>query len=638
MQANQLLKTCFLLFALTTLFTGCATNTPDRGKITPKDPEVSLARQAVARADYARAAEHYLALADRNQHQARAGYQLLAAENLFLAEDITASRATLVEIDAAALDTTNAFKLKLLHAELDLKQNQHQSAISMLEDAPPPGTSRQLLTRFYQDRALAYRLAGDINARNLALLQLDKLFFDPEQRLNNQLDILHSLLMTGPLADDIADAAGWNELAEAAAGAGDDYYPEYLKWRTRYPDHPAMDDLLRRFNEQQAQLQVETDRIAIFLPDSGRYATAANAIRNGIVANWYQTPESQRPSLTFYDSSDSSLIWPLYQQALEEGAQVIIGPLQKKAVLQLARAGELAIPVLALNQVSTDSIPPENLFQFSLSPEDEAEQVARYAMQAEHSNALVLYPENEWGGRIARAFSVYLESLGGRATVLQPYNPAGPDYSEAIKSALLLNQSSARNAEMQRLLGKNLKFTPRRRADVDYIFLIAKPRQARQIYPQLQFFYAADLPVFSTAQAWNGSLSRQQALDVEGIQLPDMPWYLTQDPQDPLAFEPFTLLFPNSKSSLGRLYAMGMDSYTLLPDLRRLQFSKFESVDGRTGNLYMDYSRQLRRLLVWAELGETPRILGYSTRHSTTAEIPQAIDPVSAPETPAGNL
>jgi outer membrane PBP1 activator LpoA protein len=166
---------------------------------------------------------------------------------------------------------------------------------------------------------------------------------------------------------------------------------------------------------------------------------------------------------------------------------------------------------------------------------------------------------------------------------------------------------------MQKWLGKRVEFEPRRREDVDAIFLAARPIQAQGMRPQLQFHRAADLPVYATSHAWSGRLSRNQAEDLRGILLPDIPWLVQQD-RSGLSQSTVAEFFPASGSALGRLYAMGMDAVKLAPHLGRLRSSRFEALEGATGNLYMDEQQRIRRQLVWLRLDEEPEIIGFAPR------------------------
>jgi outer membrane PBP1 activator LpoA protein len=118
-----------------------------------------------------------------------------------------------------------------------------------------------------------------------------------------------------------------------------------------------------------------------------------------------------------------------------------------------------------------------------------------------------------------------------------------------------------------------------------------------------------------------------------------MPWLLVDDELDPLSRTRLTEVLPAAGGPYGRLYAMGMDAYGMLPHLARLQTSDQETLDGHTGNLYLDELNQVHRQLVWVQLDETPRILGYSPRLdaemaagvATPSLLPEAVPVPPAP-------
>ena len=101
---------------------------------------------------------------------------------------------------------------------------------------------------------------------------------------------------------------------------------------------------------------------------------------------------------------------------------------------------------------------------------------------------------------------------------------------------------------------------------------------------------------------------------MKGIMLADIPWMLSADTESPSSRAVVAGHLPKSGSGYARLYAMGMDAMRLAPHLKRLQSSRYESLDGSTGNLYMDETHQVHRQLVWVRLGEEIEILGYSPR------------------------
>ncbi len=360
---------------------------------------------------------------------------------------------------------------------------------------------------------------------------------------------------------------------------------------------------------------------------------AAAAIKQGLTAAWFSQPAESRPVLRFYDSSNPENAWPLYTEATQRGADFVIGPLQKSAVTQLLHAGQLPIPVLALNQVVTDTAPPENFFQYSLSPEDEARQVAEHAWINGKRMPVVLMPDSSWGNRIRDAFVKRWESLGGQITEIQSYDASKSDFGIPIQAMLDIDQSKQRRKRLTSLLGEALEFEPRRREDVDFIFVAANPVKARQIRPQLQFHHAINLPIYTTSHAWQGFLSPDKDRDIEGILFPDIPWLLADEGEETLSLGSFKRLTRQQRSSTFRLVAMGIDSYQLPGHLARLQNSELEALDGKTGQLYMDQLNNLHRQLIWAQMkNSTPQVIGYAPR--LTSAMPQMESDMTIEETP----
>lgn len=640
MQPNRTIFLYFLLLLL--LLTGCVPSPlvteGEKGQL-ETDPLMMHAESLEAVGDYAGAAALFEQLAGQNQPPARQALLLRAAENLFQAEKDEAATLLLARIDTAALPQLD-FHKRLLVAEMALARNRPDEALLLLMEAPLPETAGNLLQRYHEDRAEGFRLSGNLLESARELGELDLLIQELEPRLENQMAILQTLATLTDTALDLLQPSppgiqgGWMELARIIKGtAGDTRQIQQLieAWRERFPSHPAMPDLLDGYFQKLKALYRRPNHLAILLPMSGPYANAARALREGFMAAYYQQPAESRPRLAFYDSSNSADTWPLYQQAVDAGAEMIIGPLNKEGVAQMARAGELEIPVLALNQIPPEVAPPVDLYQFGLSPEDEARQVAERAWLDGHTQAVVLTPRGRWGERIFEAFRNRWERLGGLLAEHQSYDAKENDFAHPIRALLNIDESYARKRDIQRLLGEKLEFEPRRREDADFIFLAAKSQKARQIRPQLQFHHASGLPVYSTSHIYSGKPAPRDDQDLEGIKFPDIPWLLVAGGDDPLSRENLAKLLPESQNRYRRLYAMGIDSFRLLPHLARLQTTSRETLDGNTGNLYLDEINQIHRQLVWAEMHKgTPRIIGYAPR--LDLDIGEAPGPSAQPE------
>jgi len=605
------------ILILTTVLAACG---PVKEPSTPAiDPAAARAELLLEQGDYLGAAAIYRELASRSSGDAAHQYLLAAADAALSGNDLSGIEALLEQLQGRPLSEEHALLARLLRAELMLTQRRADRALELLyAPRPGPNTPPHLQRRYLRDLADAFRQNGNLLDSANTLQQLDALQTDPAERLNTQTEILRSLALLNELVltnlqpSPPGIAGGWMQLALLIKQFGHDpqaLEPELQAWRATFPEHPALPELISTYQVRLQQQVQRAAHVAVLLPQSGRFAGAAKALRDGLMTSYYQIPQQKRPVLRFYDSSDTANAWPLYKQAVAEGAEIVVGPLQKEAVVQMSRAGELPVPVLALNQVQTDSIPPLNLFMFSLSPEDEARQGAERIWLDGLRHPVVLVPQGDWGERIAQAFDNRWRNLGGNPVDYRSYDPESNDFSASITSLLHLDQSNERHRQMQRWLGKKLEFEPRRRADVDAIFLAARPRQAQSFPPLLQFHHAANVPLYATSHAWTGELNQRQLADMRGMMLADIPLLVTTSEREALAQH-----IPTMATPLVRLHAMGMDALTLLPHLKRLQSSTYESLDGQTGNLFMDAENRILRQTVWLKLDQPPQILGYAAR------------------------
>ena len=150
------------------------------------------------------------------------------------------------------------------------------------------------------------------------------------------------------------------------------------------------------------------------------------------------------------------------------------------------------------------------------------------------------------------------------------------------------------------MLHENLKFEPRRRQDVDFIFLAAFPRQARLIRPQLKFHYAGNIPVYATSHIYSGKRNRHADRDMDDIIFEDIPWVLYTPNNTPPLQKNIDQLWPEESDQYTRLFAMGIDAYNLIPHLNHLKSYSYERYNGETGILSLDEYHRIFRQLSWA--------------------------------------
>jgi len=602
-----------ILFSLAALIlSACGTSPGVRQSGKPRlDPEVNHAAQLYLNRQYSEAATRYRQLADSSTGNRRSLMLLMSADSWLRDRQYTEVESTLALVNPALLSVDDHLRYQLIQTEMQLADNQPDAALALLGNPPGKDSLRDLQQRYYHYKAEAYLQKQDIVNRTLQLIELESFSTSAHQRLQAQLEILNELVridnhtLGQSVIQTNALTSGWLELSRLVRSYRRDpqgLIGPYKEWRNLYPSHPAMPDLLSNYYAQQQQQQLNISKIAILLPESGPYAKAARAIRDGILAAWYADVDS-RPQIQFYDSGNLDQIWPQVNRAAADGADIIVGPLDKQAVTQLARSGNLPVPVLALNLVLTDNVMPRDLYQYSLSPEDEAMQVADRAWSKGLAYPGVLVPDTELGQRLTDAFNERWQSLSGESASTARYPAGSTDLSAAIIQLLNIQQVPTDSGDSR----------PQQMSNVDFVFAIGNPTQIRQVRPMLQYNYAGRLPVFTTSRGWDGSISREASFDVKGVELPDIPWLL-EEGDGALSRSTINEQLPASRGKYARLYPMGMDAYNLLPHLRSLENSRTGTFQGKTGLLYVDQNQHILRMLTWISLAQTPVVLGVSSR------------------------
>jgi len=235
-----------------------------------------------------------------------------------------------------------------------------------------------------------------------------------------------------------------------------------------------------------------------------------------------------------------------------------------------------------------------NLTQFGLAPEDEIEQAISLAWQAGHRNAALITPQSSDYQRLQLAFSENWIGRGGNLVSQSTFGGEN-DYADVIKRLMAIDSSESRRDRIVQLLPRSsVEFTPRRRNDIDFIFLIANPREGRQIKPTLAFYFAGDLPVYALPSIYDGLDNQGANQDLNGIVFPDAPWLLSN--LDPLKTAAAASLRP-AQGPVQRFRAMGIDSFRLYSRLQQFYEEDISSLLGATGILTMDSNGRIHRHL-----------------------------------------
>ncbi len=397
-------------------------------------------------------------------------------------------------------------------------------------------------------------------------------------------------------------ARGWLELGQIAANAGRSPVSaasEIDRWRGRYPGHPgstiAFSDILGSTGSTQVGSAAGA-QVALLLPLTGRAAAQAAEVRDGVTASFGQLPEAQRPVLKVYDTGTVS-VEAAIATAQAEGAGFIVGPLTREEIVVAADHAPRGVPMLLLNYLPFDRASAPQVYQFALSPEEEARQIARRAIAYGQLRGIVLAPPGDWGTRVVAAFRDEYTRGGGTVLVQGAYDATRNDFS-AIPASLRIDESRARHKRMEEIAGSKLNFEARRRADVQMIFAAGEPVALRQIRPQFRFFFASNVPMYMTSLGFEPDAGANR--DIDGVLFPDTPWMLQTTGPIAEQRELTRTVWADKGWGASRLFAFGFDAGQLVLGLRNPQARW--PLQGVTGRLSPDKDRHITRDLDWAEI------------------------------------
>ena len=582
----------FLLICLAVILSACASSPESTLGELPRTPQATT--------------QQLLQQADASDPAKAALLRLSAAEQSVRQGNLAHARTILQQVPIEQLPPAQQIFASTLNAELALADNDPQRALQALQhpaferlgELPIEQQLRSQLTRAQALEANDQPLQAARERTFVAPLLSGEAAQENHQKIWSLVSGLPTQQLQ-PVADQ--DLSGWLSLAATLKQAGTLAQQQRAidAWVQQTPGHPAALQLPEALVTLRELADRPLSHIALLLPMNGPLASVARALRDGFLAAHLESDQALKIEL--FDSTRITSLDSFYQQAAASGVELVVGPLDKDLVRQLADREQLPITTLALNYSDADQQQPPQLFQFGLAAEDEAREVARRAWDDGHRRAIALTPRGDWGNRVLEAFRQQWLAQGGTLVAAEPL--AEP-VALANQIADLLQ---VRNGGIS---SSSLQAQPTRRQDVDFLFLAATPQQAQQVKPTLIFQYAGDLPVYATSHLHAATDNRSQYLDLEGIRFTETPWLL--NPQLPLR-QQIESKWPQARGSLGRLYAMGADAYLLAPRLNQLLALPETRLDGLSGTLGLTPGQRIERQLPWAEfrdgtvqpLGET---------------------------------
>src|SRR6185437_1238027 len=472
----------------------------------------------------------YEALANQSQGAQRNGFALRAAQ-AYLAARRPDDAAGALDLLTQPVAASEAFERSLIEVRIALLRGQAAQAWQLMQAVAAP-TEAEPASRYFRLKQRAAFAVGHLAAGVEAEIQLEHWLLNAAAVQQSRIALLNDLrdasergIGAQPAAQKSPVVRGWLELAPLAAEAAHNptvANADLTAWLSEHPGHPAAEVVRSQLLGEQPQSLTAQTRIALLLPITGSAARAAASVRDGFLTAYYQAPTQQRPVVRIYDTGAGQSVGDVITAATLAGADIIVGPLMRQAVMAAAADRMQRPPLLALNFLPQGQLAPPLFFQFALSPVEEARLVARRILSDGHHAGIAIVPAGDWGSRVLAAFTQELQSGGGTLLASTMIDPAAADYSDALKQVLGIDQSRDRLDRLESLLGTRLQFVPRRRDDIQFIFSPAWPSIERLLQPQLRFYYAGGLPTYATSDAFDPDPRANQ--DLDGLTFPAMPW------------------------------------------------------------------------------------------------------------------
>jgi len=135
------------------------------------------------------------------------------------------------------------------------------------------------------------------------------------------------------------------------------------------------------------------------------------------------------------------------RDALQEGAQLLLGPLLRNSVTAAAPlARQRGVPVIAFS--SDRTVAGNGVYLLSFTPEQEVARVVDFSIARGLRRFAALVPQDAYGRTVLEAFRTQVLTSGGEIVSVDFYPPGGDGAAEAVKN--LANFDARRQALLDR--------------------------------------------------------------------------------------------------------------------------------------------------------------------------------------------
>jgi outer membrane PBP1 activator LpoA protein len=304
--------------------------------------------------------------------------------------------------------------------------------------------------------------------------------------------------------------------------------------------------------------------VALILPtQSATLGKLADALRQGFQAAAEVDARNAPPVKLIAVDNDGPALIEACRGARNAGAVLVVGAITRDGATALAHSDCAAGATLELNEpqrTPQDALP--NLYDVSLSLDNEARQVAQQAVSDGWHRAVVIATASPLARRVQDAFErEWIRAAGELQRI--PYS-GDPESAPSVR---------------ERLAGMR----------ADMVFLAMDAQDARTVRP----FVGGEVATYATSLSVNPRADPVVNLDLEGIRYLEMPWFVQPD-------HPAVMAYPAPKSPMSvdeeRLYAFGIDACRLALLLLHGE-ARRTALDGVTGRITLQGNTFVRALI-----------------------------------------
>jgi uncharacterized protein len=464
----------------------------------------------------------------------------------------------------------------LINTELNIKKNNIELAQEALKNINQAELSSADLLQLHDKYAEIYKKKDN----PLGYLSESLFIIDKQQDINFDLiwsDLLHfsrSSLSRSLVQTLDYEIKGWLQLALIAKKSHNKNSNDVLLWKESYPNHPA-----QKYTAIVPNKQIHN--IALLLPLNGSFKEYSQSIIQGFLFKHFKSPKKLN-KIRIFDSTQDTLEATYNKISKDGNFDFILGPLTKNEVKHFAshiHENKIPVPTLLLNTVQDSTIQKiANLYQLDLSQANEIDLMTQKARSFGYEHAIIISENREWSNQLSINLEKSWEKLDGKIVdhISMAYDES--NLNSKIKNVLNLNESYRRFYNIKRTINLPLKFIPYRRHDVDIIFLIVNAKLFSQLAPMLRFYFAQDLPIYTTSSILPEHL-KDQFNNLSNIYFPLFSWN-DRTQSKTIIRNVWGKYFPQ----LQKAYALGIDLYDILDNMKALQSLSQSYLSGINGS------------------------------------------------------